>query len=104
MQIQLNTDNNIEGRERMETYFTSIIEGKLNRFEDKITSLEIYLADENSDKFATDDKRCTIEARLAGLPPVAVVNHSDTIEKAISGAIDKIKKVLETTFDKLRTH
>lgn len=104
MLIQFNTDNHIEGRERMEIYWTSVLETSLQRFEDHITRLEIHLGDENSDKFGTDDKRCTIEARLAGKQPIAVVNHSDTIEKAVSGATDKLKKVLETTFGKMRTY
>jgi hypothetical protein len=104
MLIQFNTDNHIEGRERMENYFTTVLETQLKRFEDHITRLEVHLGDENSDKFGTDDKRCAIEARITGKQPVAVVNHSDTIEKAVSGAVDKMKKVLDTTFGKMRTH
>ena len=104
MLIQINTDNNVEGRERMENYFTSALENAFKRFEEKITRLEVHLGDENSEKFSTDDKRCMIEARLAGLQPVAVVHHADTIEKAVSGATDKMKKVLETTFSKMKNH
>ena len=104
MFIQFNTDNHIEGRERVEAYFSSQIETSLKRFEDQITRIEVHLGDENSDKFGLDDKRCTLEARLAGIPPIAVVNHSDTIEKAVSGAIDKLKRVLDTTYSKMRNH
>ena len=104
MQINLHTDNHIEGRERMEIYFASAIETKLKRFDNHVTSLEVFIGDENSDKFGTDDKKCTIEARIVGKPPVAVKNNADTIEKAINGAVDKMKKVLDTTFDKMRNH
>ena len=104
MHIQFHTDNHVEGYQRMETYFSSEIAESLKRFEDKVTGLEIHLGDENSDKFGTDDKKCTIEARIAGRSAVAVVNHADTIEKAVHGATAKIKKVLETTFDKMKTH
>lgn len=104
MQIQINTDNHVNGHERMETYFTEIIEKSLKRFEDKITRIEVHIGDENSKKSGPADKRCNIEARIAGMQPVAVTNHSDTIEKAVDGALDKIKKLLDTTFDKLRTH
>jgi hypothetical protein len=45
-----------------------------------------------------------IEARPAGLKPIAVIHHSDTIEKAVSGATDKIKRALENTFGKLHSH
>ncbi len=104
MQIQINTNNHVDGHERMETYFREEITTALKRFEDKITRIEVHLGDENSHKSGTADKRCNIEARIAGMHPVAVTNHSDTLEKAIDGAIDKIKKLLDTTFDKMRTY
>jgi hypothetical protein len=47
----------------------------------KVTRLEVHLADENSDKFGINDKRCLIEARPVNMQPVAVTNHADT-EKA----------------------
>jgi hypothetical protein len=42
----------------------------------------VHLADENSDKFGINDKRCLIEARPVNMQPVAVTNHADTTEKA----------------------
>lgn len=104
MLIEINTDNHIEGREKMERYFSNMLSETLKRFEDKVTRLEVHIGDENSDKEGDNDKRCMIEARVAGMKPVAVTNHSDTIEKAVAGASDKIKRVLETTFDKMRTY
>lgn len=104
MQIQFNTDSTIEGHERMQAHFTEEITENFKRFEDKITRVEVHLGDENNDKFGLDDKRCMIEVRLAGRNPVAVTNNADTIEKAVSGATDKMKKLLNTTFDKLKTY
>jgi ribosome-associated translation inhibitor RaiA len=105
MQITINTDNHIEGNDRRESYYTEVLKEKLNRFDDKITGVEIHLTDENaSDKTAVADIRCLMEARINGLAPQAVTNHADTVEKAIAGATDKLKKLLEHTFDKMRTH
>lgn len=104
MMIKIHTDNNLDSNERMETYFTGVAETALKRFEENITRLDVYLGDENSEKFGTDDKRCTIEAHTSGKPALAVVNHADTIEKAVSGALDKIKRVLETNFSKMRNY
>lgn len=104
MLIKINTDNNIEGHERLEEYFTEQLEKALKKFDDKVTRLEVHLGDENSDKFGTNDKRCMIEARPAGLKPIAIENHADTIEKAVSGAIDKIRKALDRTFGKLNAY
>ncbi len=104
MMIKIHTDKTIEGHERLETYFTNIVETALSRFEENITRIDLYLGDENNAKFGLDDKRCTIEAHIAGRQPIAVVNNSDTIEKSVSGSLDKMKKVLETTFSKMRNY
>jgi len=104
MTVQINTDNNVEGHARLKAYIAEELGTALARFEDKVTRLEVHLADENSDKFGINDKRCLIEARPVNMQPVAVTNHADTTEKAFRGALDKIKKVLETTFEKKKTH
>lgn len=104
MQVQFNADKTIDGHERMQVYFSEVIAESFKRFEDKITRVEVHVGDENNDKFGVDDKRCMIEVRLSGKNPLAVTHHADTIEKAISGATDKMKKVLTTTFEKLKTH
>lgn len=104
MTIQINTDNNVEGHARLGSYFSEELKKTLSRFEDKITRLEVHLGDENSEKSGGSDKRCLIEARPVNMQPVAVTNHADTIEKAFQGALDKIKKVLETTFEKQKTY
>lgn len=105
MQIQIRTDNHIEGSDRMENYFSEVLTTTLKRFEDKITSLEVHISDEKgTEKSGLDDKKCVIEARVNGLPPQAVTNHAPSVELAIKGAADKIKKVLEHTFDKIKSH
>lgn len=104
MQIQFNTDSTVEGHERMQAHFSEEIAESFRRFEDKITRIEVHVGDENNEKFGVDDKRCLIEVRLAGRNPVAVTNHANTIEKAVSGATDKMKKLLTTTFEKLKAH
>lgn len=100
MKIQFNTDKNIEGHQRLETYFSAELEKELSRFEEKITRLEVHLGDENSDKNGAKDKRCVIEARPAGMQPIAVTAHANAIEKAVFEATAKIKKILTTTFEK----
>jgi ribosome-associated translation inhibitor RaiA len=104
MTIQINTDNNVEGHARLKAYIAEELEKALTRFEEKVTRLEVHLGDENSDKSGINDKRCLIEARPINMQPVAVTHHADTTEKAFHGALDKIKKVLDTTFEKQKTY
>ena len=102
MQIHVNTDKNIEGSARMSAYFTDTLHDALARFEDQITRVEVHLSDENGVKEGSDDKRCLLEARLKGLKPVVVSNYAENLDIAVSGAIDKLIKSLETAIDKSR--
>lgn len=104
MQIQINTDKNVEGNERLVSYFTSELQNELTRFDDKITRIEVHFGDENSNKTGKNDKRCLIEVRIAKMQPIAVTDYGDSIEKAFYHALNKIKKVLEGTFEKMKEH
>lgn len=104
MQIQINTDKNIDGNERLVNFYTSEIENELARYNEKITRVEVHLGDENSTKSGLNDKKCLMEIRIANMQPVVVTNFGETIEKAFFGAIEKAKKVLDSTFEKLRAN
>ena len=72
MQIQINTDRNIEGREALATHVSGVVDSALSRFSDHITRVEAHLSDVNSDKKGgTNDMRCAMEARLEGRQPIA---------------------------------
>lgn len=104
MNIQFNTDKNIEGSERLTEYFSAFITKELSRFNGHITRLEVHLSDENSNKDGKNDKRCKLEAKLEGMQPIAVTNNADSIEQAVKGATDKLKASLDTVIGKLRNH
>ena|SRR5690554_4822979 len=104
MEVFFNTDNNIEGKERIEAYFSNRIKDDLVRFEDRVTRVEVHLSDENADKGGAKDKRCVLEVRPQGLKPIAVSSQDDTIEKAISGATKKMISSLNTVVGKLQNH
>jgi len=104
MIIQFNTDNNINGGERLNEYFETTISESLNRFNSQITRVVVHLADENSSKEGQNDKRCTLEARLEGLQPIAVTSNENTIEQAVKSALDKLKSAMDTAIGKLRNH
>jgi ribosome-associated translation inhibitor RaiA len=104
MQIQFNTDKNVTGSENLIASSTSIISEELSRFSAQITRLEIHLSDEDGNKDGLNDKRCMVEARLAGMKPIAVTDHANTIEQAISGAIDKLKTSLENITGRMKEY
>lgn len=104
MLVEVNTDKNIKNSERLIEFCKSTLETELDRFNEHITRVEVHLSDENGEKGGENDKRCLIETKLKGKGPVAVTNMANTIDEALSGAIDKITKVLETSLDKMRSH
>ena len=101
MQIQFNTDHNIEGHEGLATHVTGVVQHALARLSAHITRVEVHLSDENSDKSNRQDKRCMLEARLEGRPPVAVTHHADTLHKAVDGAADKLTRKIDDLLHKL---
>lgn len=102
MLIQLNTDNHIEGRDRLMTHVQERFSHDLRRFSDHITRLEVHLSDQNGGKPGTSDKQCILEARVAGLDPVAVTHHAANIDQALNGARDKLIATLSTRLGKLQ--
>ncbi len=104
MIIQFNTDNNVYISDELRAPLIELVSEELNRFSDQITRIEVHLSDENSDKQGLNDKRCMIEARLAGMKPIAVTNFSDTHKRAVEGAVDKLRTSLEKMLGRLRDH
>jgi ribosomal subunit interface protein len=104
MNIQINTDHNIEGNERLGHYLQTKITEDLNRFEQHLTRIEVHLADENGEKKGKNEKRCLLEARLEGMDPVAVSALGDTVEDAVNHAIQKMKAKLTTITEKIKSH
>lgn len=90
MQIQINTDKNINGSEELSKNLSAQLEDKLKRFTGRITRIEVHLSDEDGPKKGVNAKRCLIEARLEGRNPIAVSNSENNIPQAFSGAITKL--------------
>ncbi len=104
MQIQVNTDDNVEGREDLTRRVAADILSALDRFSGHITRVEVHLSDENADKAGKADKRCLMEARPTGRKPLAVSHQGATLEEALSGATNKLQRALESTLGRLNDH
>lgn len=104
MQIQINTDKNIEGREDLGVHVKRVVERALTRVNDRLTRIEVHLSDQNGDKSGQNDKRCTMEARIAGHRPIAVAHTAPTLNYAIDGAADKLKRSIESNLEKQQNH
>jgi ribosome-associated translation inhibitor RaiA len=102
MQIQINTDHNIEGREALGAHIRGVVENALKHLASHVTRVEVHVADENGAKTAGDEKRCVMEARLEGRPPAAVTHQAATVHDAINGTADKLAHLIERTLGRLQ--
>lgn len=104
MKIQFNTDKTINGDESRQHFFSDLISKKLDRYDSHITRIEVHISDENGKKEGANDIKCLLEARFEGRQPVVVSAQEDTIEKAVSESIDKLKAALDTILGRLQNH
>lgn len=104
MNIQVNTDHNIDGSADLNAYIEASLTESFDRFKGAITRIEVHLSDENAGKSGSNDKRCLLEARIANHSPMVVSHHADTIHEAISTASDKLLRALDTMVGKLTDH
>lgn len=102
MQVLVNTNNSIEGSDELTDRCVATVTRALDRFGDRISRVELHLADVNGAKKMPDDKHCSMEARLNGLRPVAASANGMTLEQAVSRATEKLTSSLETMIGRLQ--
>jgi ribosome-associated translation inhibitor RaiA len=101
MQIQLNTDHHITASPSLQARAREILQQELKHLANEILRVEIHLNDENSRKSAPNDKRCLLEARVAGLPPIATEHRADTLTLALQGAAEQLARAVRNALHKL---
>lgn len=100
MNIEIRTDKNIKNSERLISYIRTSLNEKFQRHGEKITHFSVHISDENAAKGGEEDLRCMIEARPAGIKPVAVSHKATNIDAAIHGAVVRLKHSLDHIFEK----
>lgn len=101
MHVQVNTDSHIVGSEGLQQQVEKVLESALGRYGDRITRVEVHLNDVNGQKSGEFDIRCMVEARLAGMQPVAATDQAGTLDQALGGASKKLQRLLDSTLGKL---
>lgn len=101
MDVQINTSNNVDGREALTQQLEETVRSRLSRFSERLTRVEVHVGDENGERNVGDDKRCVIEVRPAGRAPISVTDQAGSIDQATSGALNKVVTALERDFGKI---
>ncbi len=101
MQVQLNPGNHTATRESLGARVETVVTDAIGRFAEQVTRVEVYVSDDSGEKNGANDKRCTMEARVAGLQPVAVTHHAPTLREALAGAAEKLERALDHALGRL---
>jgi len=104
MQIQINTDKNIEGNEAFADHVRNVVEHTLSHYADQLSRVEVHMGDMNAAKTGQQDHSCTMEARPNGMDPVAATNKAANSHMAVEGAAQSLANLLRTRFGKLHHH
>jgi Sigma 54 modulation protein / S30EA ribosomal protein len=102
MQIQLNTDNHVHGEESLALWAERELRERLHRFGEHITRIEVHLSDIHGGRVSEHDKRCKLEARLAGRAPLVVSHDAGKVADALHGATEKLTRALDTALGRVR--
>jgi hypothetical protein len=99
--IQIHADNQIDRDRSRDGALEEQIRQRLARFEDRITDVEVHVSDSNGPRGGNADLRCTMEARVTGIAPVAAIDQGATVDRAVIGAAKKVVRALDHQLGKL---
>ena len=103
MIVQVHTDPNIESSPALTSHVEALVATAVERFASRISRVQVHLGDENSaSKGGARDKRCMMEARLDGRPPIAVTQQAATLQAAMDGAAAKLERAIDSMLGRLR--
>ena len=104
MQIQINTDHNLQGSEAREQWASGVVDAAMSHFAEHVTRVEVHLSDENAGKGGAPALRCKMEARINGRPPIAVTNDAASLDSAVNGATHKLVRATEHALGRADKH
>jgi predicted component of type VI protein secretion system len=99
--IQIYADNQVESDAERNLQLEQQVRQRLARFEERITDVEVHVSDVNGSKGGNGDLRCTIEARVNGIDPIAVAEHGTSVDRAVMAAAKTAVRALDHRLGKL---
>lgn len=104
MHVIVNTDHNVTLTEESIGRMESTVEAALTHYGSHLTRVEVHLSDGSAGRSTQDDIRCRLELRPKGYREESVTDNAPTVDEALSGALRKMRHVLDTTFGRRDEH
>lgn len=95
MLIQVNTDGNVLGQEKLLKQVRAVVTNALTHLRGEVDRVEIHLSDASGYRQFQLEMRCRMEACLQGQAPIRVEHGAGQLGAAIDGAASKLKHSLE---------
>lgn len=96
MLLQINFGD-VQHSPALETWAEERVRKQLGYLSERLTRVEVHLRDDNSAaKSSHDDKRCVMEARIAGRRPLAVDHSGDDMYKVVDETAAKLARAVKT--------
>lgn len=94
MEIEINTAEGAAHSDAVDTHIRDKLDRVERLFGERVTRIQVFLKDVNARKGGVDQS-CTMEARAAGLEPIAVEARETDMYLAVRDAIGKLEKAIE---------
>ncbi len=103
MQVQVHTDATIQGGDSLEAWAHEEIHSKLARLKEYVVRVEVFLTGiEAMKSTGGPGKKCVLETRANGRPPIAVNAEAEKVKDAFNAALEKLRRAVEADLDKVR--
>lgn len=103
MKIQVNGDHTVVVDAGLRHSIESEVSRLLERFATRLTRVDVHFSDVDNKKTGRADKRCLIEARLAGAQPLTVSAKATNTSPALDQALRRMQRSLSTSFLRRRS-
>ncbi|CAM4324166.1 HPF/RaiA family ribosome-associated protein [Comamonas aquatilis] len=103
MQVQVHADDSIQGGDSLAQWAQEEINAKMARLKEYVVRVEVFLTGVDALKTTGGPgKRCVLETRATGRPPIAVNAEAEKVKDAFSAAIEKLRRAVETDLGKVK--
>ena len=103
MQVQVHADDSIQGGESLAQWAQEEINTKMARLKEYVVRVEVFLTGVDAIKSTGGPgKRCVLETRATGRPPIAVNAEAEKVKDAFSGAVEKLRRAVEADLGKVK--
>ena len=101
MELEINHADGVERSPALEQHVRERLARLDRRYGERVTRIRVFLKDVNGGKGGID-KVCTMEARPAGLGPIAVEAQDADLYAAVREAEGKLERALDHRMDRDR--